>query len=175
MNNPLQIDFAQTAPRTPMLGLFLLMVGGALALLCLTKVADALAANASYRDTLAGLHTRSSAAPDKPQPKENRDPREAARALVSHQVSGSLQSPWADLLDAMEARPKDDVALLAIEPSALKRTVRVTAEAATAHAMLAHLKMMQGDARLSEVTLVSHEHRTQVAGTPWRYQIQGSW
>ena len=173
--NRLQLDFAQAAPRSPKLGWLLLVAGAALALLCLTEVADALAAKASYREALSGLQTSPATPQARPQPKEGRDPREAARNLASRQVSASLHSPWADLLEAIEATPKDSVALLSIEPSAVKRTVRITAEAGTSQAMLAHLKTLQSDARLADVSLISHERRTQVPGAPWRYQIQGSW
>ncbi|MFZ2651127.1 MAG: hypothetical protein WA210_13580 [Burkholderiaceae bacterium] len=171
----LQLDFAQAAPRAPRLGLFLLVAGTVLMLICLTQFADALAAKASYREALAELDAPRSVEQAKSPPQETRDPRNASRSLATRQVSQSLLSPWAELLQALETAPRGSVALLSIEPSALKRTVRITAEARTAQDMLEHLKMLQSDPRLADVTLVTHERQVRVPGEPWRYQIQGAW
>jgi Tfp pilus assembly protein PilN len=67
------------------------------------------------------------------------------------------------------------VALLAVEPSAARRSVRLSAEARDAQAMLAWLQALQRDARLAQVLLVSHQVQTQTPGTPVRFQIQASW
>jgi Tfp pilus assembly protein PilN len=103
------------------------------------------------------------------------DPRTTARRVASKQVAQSLQSPWADVLDAIEVKPNGNVALLSVEPSAIKRTVRITAEARDADAMIEHLGMLQQDARLTDVALVSHQRLVAIPGAPWRYQIQGTW
>lgn len=98
-----------------------------------------------------------------------------AQALATRQIAMAMERPWDDLLAAMERRPAADVALLAVEPSASKRSVRITAEARSAQAMLQHLAMLQGDGRLTGVWLVSHQRQQQAPGNPWRYQIQGTW
>lgn len=103
------------------------------------------------------------------------DPRLAARIKAADAAAQSLQRPWDELLEAVEQRPAGDVALLAVEPSAQRQSVRITAEARTEQAMLQHLALLQQDGRLHDVALVSHQRQLQVPGTPWRYQIQGSW
>ena len=67
------------------------------------------------------------------------------------------------------------VTLLSVEPSGLKRSVVVTAEARDASAMLAHLRALQDDGRLRHITLVGHQREVQVAGSPLRYRLQGEW
>ena len=98
-----------------------------------------------------------------------------AKATATRQIALAMERPWDDLLAAMERRPSEDVALLAVEPSASKRSVRITAEARNPQSMLQHLAMLQSDSRLASVWLVSHQRQQQAPGNPWRYQIQGVW
>ena len=94
---------------------------------------------------------------------------------AARQATQSLQSPWSDVLDALELRPENDVALLSVEPSATKRTLLLTAESRDIPAMLEHLVMLQNDARLKDVALVAHQRQAQAPGTPMRYQIKATW
>ena len=93
-------------------------------------------------------------------------------------VEAELSIPWSQLLSELEAAGKDSeatVSLLQVEPDPGKHVVRITAEARSEAAMLEHLSMLQADGRLLDVALVSHQKQLQAPGTPWRYQIQGSW
>jgi hypothetical protein len=155
--------------------LALLLVGSFVAILSTSMVSDALAARAAYRASLQELQARSSRPLSKPAVKGPADGRAVARGAASKQVTEALQSPWAELLDVIDVKPEGDVALLSVEPSAVKRTVHITAEARDEAAMLEHLSLLQKDPRLSGVRLTSHQRQTQVPGAPWRYQIQGSW
>jgi Tfp pilus assembly protein PilN len=83
-------------------------------------------------------------------------------------------TPWADLLEALETAP-DNLALLSVEPSAAKRSISLTAEAASPKDMLNYLRALQSDQRLSGVLLVSHQVQVQAPGAPLRFQIQGTW
>jgi len=175
MSRRLDLDFSGRPPLPSLAGMLLLLAGALLALLATEQVADALVAQARYDESLARLDASNPAAHPKPAAKGPADPRAAARGAARRQVAQALESPWADLLDAIEARPDGRVALLAVEPSAVKRTVRITAEARDAQAMLDHLSLLQQDGHLFEVALVSHQRQTQAPGAPWRYQIQGAW
>jgi hypothetical protein len=103
------------------------------------------------------------------------DPAEAARTRAMRQVAHHLAVPWADLLETLESAPVESVALLSVEPSVSKRSVRLTAETRNAQNMLAYLSALQRDARLNSVVLVSHQVQLQSPGTPVRFQIQAGW
>ena len=65
--------------------------------------------------------------------------------------------------------------MIGVEPSASKQSIRLTAEARDAKAMLAYLGALQKDARLESVVLSSHQVQTKAPGTPVRFQILAGW
>ena len=172
----IELDFGPRRRRPRAAAAVLLLAGTLLAGAAAALLADALLRHTALKaelasadsDTARPLRGISAARP-------TIDPRTLSRVRASSTVAQSLQRPWQDLLDAMEQRPRADVALLAVEPSALKRSVRITAEARNEAAMLEHLALLQQDGRLFDVALVSHQKQLQAPGTPWRYQIQRSW
>lgn len=103
------------------------------------------------------------------------DPSQAARLRAARQVEQGLDKPWADLLNALEDAPHQAVALISVEPSASKQTVRLTAEARDSKEMLAYVGALQKDARLTAVVLVSHQVQAQAPGEPVRFQLQAEW
>jgi Tfp pilus assembly protein PilN len=103
------------------------------------------------------------------------DPAEQARLRAVRKVTYGLVTPWADLLDTLESVPHQSVALLSVEPSVSKRSIRVTAEARNADDMLAYWSALQQDSRLTAVVLVSHQVQQQAPGTPVRFQLQAGW
>jgi len=103
------------------------------------------------------------------------DPAEAARSKLALQVAHHLVTPWGDLLNTLESARTESVALLAMEPSVSKRSIRLTAEARGTEEMLAYLGTLQRDPRLSAVVLMSHQVQLQAPGTPVRFQIQAGW
>jgi Tfp pilus assembly protein PilN len=172
----IELDFAARRRRAPRLGLLCLFAGGLLVALAAVRITDALAARAASRAALTELEAEaaSRARPTARAPAAV-DGRIKARSAASQQIAQALQSPWAELLEVIALKPEGDVALLSVEPSAVKRTVRITAESRSEAAMLEHLSLLQQDRRLSDVMLTTHQHQTQMPGSPWRYQIQGSW
>ena len=99
------------------------------------------------------------------------DPR-ATKAAAN--VARDLQVPWSDMLAALEAVQARDVALLGVEPSALRHNIRITAEAKSLDAMLNYVDALHGDA-FSDVTLMSHQVEAQTPGTPVRFVVQARW
>jgi len=171
----IRLDFAPRRAR-PTAASVAACVAGALVLAAAAAlVGRQWLARAALQDEMARIEAGAARPSGRSGAKPAADPRAAARALAGRQVAMALERPWDDLLAAMELRPSADVALLAVEPSALKRTVRITAEARSPQAMLQHLAMLQTDGRLASVWLVSHQRQPQAPGNPWRYQIQGTW
>lgn len=122
---------------------------------------------------LDGLETK--AVVSAPRQRAPLDLAEAARSKVVRQVAQHLVTPWADLLDTLESARIESVALLSVEPSVSKRSVRLTAEARNWQDMLTYVGTLQRDPRLSSVVLVSHEVQLKSPGTPVRFQIQAGW
>jgi Tfp pilus assembly protein PilN len=171
----LHLEFAPNPRRGSSIALLMLLVAGAAVTAGAVELAKVAAGNAQLADTLAAVDARrgtavvSTSRPAKP------DPTEMARTRVVRQVSQNLMTPWADLLESLESVPIRTVAVLSIEPSVSKRSIRITAEAKTALDMLAYLGALQREPRLSSVVLVSHQAQLQSPGAPVRFQIHAAW
>ena len=170
----LRLEFAPNARRTSLASLALLLAGVLLFALAALQLGRTLADNASQARNVAEMDgKRNTVAPAAAHP-PRADPAELARVQFVRQTSRSLMTPWADLLEALETAP-NNVALLSVEPSAAKRSISLTAEAASPKDMLNYLRALQSDQRLSGVLLVSHQVQVQAPGAPLRFQIQGTW
>ena len=168
-------DFAPAARRAQPLGVALAGLG-ALAMVFGGLVwGEAWSAQKSQSDALAAIRSQEAEAATQSGRITPPTASEVARSRATLRVAHGLQTPWSDLLNALESAPHDNVALLAIEPSLQKQTVRLTAEARQPEAMLDYLAALQSDARISHLTLVSHQVQTQAPGKPVRFQLQAVW
>jgi len=171
----LQLEFAPDARKVSRVGVLVLLVTAAAVAAGALELARVVAGNARLADTLAAVDARRGATtvsairPSKP------DPTEIARTRVVRQVSQNLMTPWADLLESLESVPVHTVAVLSIEPSVSKRSIRITAESKSSQDMLAYLGALQREPRLSSVVLVSHQVQAQAPGAPVRFQVQAAW
>lgn len=176
---PLQLDFAPGARRAaPGLGVLMLLICGLVLAVLSAAVAQQLASNTRQAETLAAVLARRG--PLATESTESRreppaDAGELARLRDAQGVAARLATPWADLIGALEAATSPAVALLLVEPSAARRTMRLTGEARSAPDMLDYLSSLQRDARLARVVLVSHELQDKTPGAPLRFQIQAAW
>ena len=171
----LRFEFAPKARHQSRFGLAMLWLSIAALAAGAVQLSALLSGNARQADALAAIDTRRGAASTPTERANARDPADLARARAVRQVAQRLSTPWADLLESLEAAPARSVALLSVEPSVNKRSVRLVAEARNPHEMLAYLHALQRDARLSNVVLLSHEFQMQAPGAPVRFQIQAGW
>lgn len=170
----LHIDFAPGARRIPRAGGVLLLAGALLLGFGLVRATQLLVERAQAQ--ALALDARASRPADAgATPPARADARQVALVRTARQVSDDLGTPWSRLLGSLGSTSGQDVALLSVEPSAAKRTVRLTAEARAPADMLAYLAALQRDPRLSSVVLVSHQVQAQAPGTPVRFQIQAQW
>jgi len=171
----LTLEFAPGARQVSWLGLGLL-----LAMAVLTGFAGFAGWKswASRQQTLSEISvlksqrdqgTTTRARPAKP------DPATEASEKSALAVSKNLMTPWSRLLESLGSAPNQSVALLSMEPSVAKRSVRLTAEAKDWHEMLVYVGALQHDTRLSAVALVSHQVQQQTPGTPVRFVVQAEW
>lgn len=175
----LELEFAPNARRATPFGVVMLLVGASVLAISGLQLGKVLSTNAHHAETLAALQARSSAAKAdaaasarKPTPT---DPAELSRSRAVRLVAQKLVTPWADLLASLESAPNKAVALLAVEPSVTKHSLRLTAEARSPQDMLDYVSALQRDDRLNTVVLVSHQVQTMAPGTPVRFQVQAGW
>lgn len=84
------------------------------------------------------------------------------------QVARQLNTPWAFLLDALEAGTPADVALVSIEPDARVGSVRLQAEAKSLDTLLAYAKDLGALPLFDSVILIKHETNEQDGNKPVR-------
>jgi Tfp pilus assembly protein PilN len=86
-----------------------------------------------------------------------------------------LNLPWKELFSTVESYPKDDVAVLTIEPDSQKGFVRINAEAKSLDSMLAYVTYLQKTQLFREVELINHQLQEQDPQRPVRFMLQASW
>lgn len=171
----LRLDFATRRKAASLPGRILLACGLALVVLEALHLGPALIARHRDQATLAELESRSSVAAVRPDRPVRPDPAYLGKVRATERLARSLTTPWAGLLDAIESTPQQSVALLTVEPSRTKQSLRLTAEARDSTAMIEYLEALQKDRRLLSVVLTSHQLQAQTAGTPLRFQLQAQW
>ena len=97
---------------------------------------------------------------------------DGARASVLLQ---RLNAPWGELFALLEQHASTDIGLLQVEPDALTRQVRITALSRDLPGMVAWLRQLQADARLSDVLLLQHQREEQSPGQPVRFSLSARW
>ncbi len=95
---------------------------------------------------------------------------EEAKKLASF-----LMIPWGDVLSALETSALDDLALLAIEPDAKKRQLKITAEAKNKDIMFNYLEKLEVSSELANVYLLKHEIVEDVDQHPIRFVAVATW
>lgn len=98
-----------------------------------------------------------------------------AQAQAVNDAVMQLNLPWRDLVEALRAATPASVALLALEPDATRRTLRITAEARNSDDMLAYVARMEEQGWFGSVALVRHEIAEQEPNRPLRFQLSAEW
>jgi Tfp pilus assembly protein PilN len=92
------------------------------------------------------------------------------RQAWSH-VARQLNTPWASLLDTLEAGTPDNVALVSIEPDARVGSVRLQVEAKTLDTLLAYAMALGALPLFESVSLIKHETNEQDSNRPVRLNL----
>jgi Tfp pilus assembly protein PilN len=178
MKKPVRLDFApaslrRTLLRAPLASRIALLGALALCAVALVQVLDYREAREEVDAQLAALRTRATAplaaAPAPPVPIGEQEA-QAVNAAIAQ-----LNLPWRALHDAVRAATPPTVALLALEPDARKRVLRITAEAKTSDDMLAYVNLLEREEWFGSVTLVRHEVLEQDPNRPLRFQVDAGW
>ncbi|TFW28407.1 PilN domain-containing protein, partial [Massilia horti] len=86
-----------------------------------------------------------------------------------------LNLPWRALRDAVQAATPPHVALLALEPDARKRSLRITAEARGSDEMIDYVQQLASQDWFTSVSLARHEINDQDPNRPIRFQVDAQW
>jgi hypothetical protein len=155
----LDLDFGRRRARWPawlLLGVGLLAAG------------EAFVGWQGLSDEAAALERRQTrrAAPAPRAPLSEAAQRELGAA---RQVLQALALPWEPLFRSVEAAVDRDTVLLALEPDAAKRVVRIEGEARSVLAAIAFVQRLESASALEGVHQLSHQERADVAERPVQF------
>jgi Tfp pilus assembly protein PilN len=175
----IRIDFAAPSLRrtlfhTTPLAWLLLGAGVCLALPAAFYARHYLAEERAFEAELAARSARSAAPVALPVAVRAPVATEAQAVAVNAAIL-QLNLPWRSLHDAVRAATPASVALLALEPDAKRRVLRITAEARSSDDMLAYVERMQGQDWFDNVALTRHEINEQDPNRPIRFQLDAQW
>lgn len=177
---PLRIDFAppslrRSLFRTPARSIALLFAIASLSF----SVAMQFKAYREVREGLDALHAalaaRSQAARPVALAAQPKLVLPEAQVQAVNDAVMQLNVPWRDLYEAVRAATPSNVALLALEPDAKRRTLRITAETRNSDDMLAYVAKMQELSWFGSVVLTRHEIAEQDPNRPLRFQVAAQW
>lgn len=86
-----------------------------------------------------------------------------------------LQRPWDLLLQELEDKVDNSVALLSVEPDPGRQQLRISGEARELTDVLAFVKRLEQATSLQQPTLTSHQTRQSNAGTIVVFTVQAAW
>ncbi|CEN56291.1 conserved protein of unknown function [Candidatus Methylopumilus turicensis] len=98
-----------------------------------------------------------------------------AKIEEAKKLASFLMIPWGDVLNALESSALDGLALLAIEPDAKKRQLKITAEAKNKDIMFSYLEKLEASGELANVYLLKHEVVEDVDQHPIRFVAVATW
>lgn len=163
----LDLDFVRRRPAWPA---WLLLAVGAL------LFGDALLDTLRLRDEFTQWQSRKGNSVVAAQaPKETLDEPTRRELEVARHALQELALPWEPLFKSIEASIGNNTALLAIEPDAAKRVLRINGEARNYPAVLAFMARLEKTQVLNGVHLISHQLREDAAERPVQFTLAASW
>lgn len=171
----LTLDFQRRDARGRLLRFALLALGVIAALACIVRLEslrkEAEVWNAKLED-LTQLAKRKSVSIGV-SPRDGKLPVEEVRR--ANLVLEQMAVPWGVLFSELEATAGDGLALLAIQPDASSRQVRIAGVATNLSMVTQFVKRLDEQPHLGNVHLVEHEWRPGNAGKPVAFAILASW
>jgi hypothetical protein len=162
----LELDYIAPARRPLWPGLLLLAVSLALAAATLLEYRDVKVELARV-EAASGL-IGPARAPARALPKERLE----AEVKSAEAVVRQLTVPWGALVQALEQAATRDVAVLALQPDAENRILRLTAEARHREAMFEYLRRLGAAKGLADVHLLSHQVARDDPQRPIQFSVQ---
>ena len=98
-----------------------------------------------------------------------------AQIAAANRAIRQLNLPWRDVFDALEEAASKEVSVVAIEPEAQHRTVRVSAEVANADDMVAFIRRLKQQPQFETVSLRTHRVEERDPNHPLRFTVEAVW
>lgn len=86
-----------------------------------------------------------------------------------------LNVPWRQLEDAVAAATPANIALLALDPDAKKRVLKITAEARSSDDMVGYVQVLKQQEFFTGAALARHEIGEQDGNRAIRFQVEAQW
>ena len=171
--NALDIDFERRRRPVSMLGLLLLVVGGAALLAAGSAYLDAAGELERTELRLAGTQPLS---PTGPAARTHANPAAAQdEAQAGERVVSRLRLPWDVVLGEIELAAGPSIALLAVEGQGQGLSLRLVGEAKSMADVAAYARRLRGSPAISSANLVAHEERQVGATTVLRFTLEAGW
>jgi Tfp pilus assembly protein PilN len=107
-----------------------------------------------------------------PAPAPQRVAAAAQQRRVLDQITRQLNTPWSQLLDALESSLPDDVALVSIEPDGSAGKVRLQSEARSLDTLVGYAASLRNVPMFTGVALLKHETNDQDPNRPLRLMME---
>jgi hypothetical protein len=168
----LYLDYQNSQKPFPWAGVVLLLL--ALSSLALADIYyQGMSEKIGYWEAKAGLVLRASERQTTGSQREIKDTAQEIRH--ANEVLNQITMPWDKLFQALEWSTGKDMALLAVEPDAEKREVKISGEAKNIPAVLGYLRHLSDQQIFSSVYLQSHQVQQQSPEQPVRFTLIATW
>ena len=166
---PLKLDYQRNTRPFAAIG-FALLAAGLLLLVYAVMHYRALAAESALWEVKAGVSQTA------PAEVNARSATEISLEIGhANEVLHKLGLPWDQLFNAIESSSSKQIALLAMEPDAEKRVVKISGEAKDIGAVLDYIRRLSAQQVLRNVYLQSHQIQLQDPEKPVRFVLLASW
>ena len=170
----LHLDFQQPHARRNGMGALLLLVGAVAAALALAHQYRTARDTTQLEERVADARRLARRAMPPLDARVSRGRALAEEIRDANAVIERMNVPWDALFHELEATEDEGVALLAIQPDAATRQVRISGEARKLDAVLGYVARLEARQGLRNVYLVGHEVRD-TPRRPVAFSVSAEW
>ena len=168
----LNLDYQRSVKPFPWAGVGMLAVAAAMLALA-GSYYRGMNDQIAYWESRAGQVLRAS---ERQAQGSQREIKDAAQEIKhANEVLNQITLPWDKLFQAVEWSSGKDVALLALEPDAERRVVKISGEAKNIPAMLTYIGHLSEQPIFTSVYLQNHQVQEQAPDQPVRFALVASW
>ena len=171
----IQLDFLQPTGRASRAGPWLLIAGTFAAVAAISYEGHLKRETAAREERLTTLQAIASRSLPSITARGADTPEVREQVKKANAVLELMNVPWGELFAAIESAETGDVALLAVQPDARKRSVLIGGDARSLSAVFAYMERLERSKRLHGVVLLSHEVKSKEPGQPVAFTLSAAW